>query len=244
MALSILLKQSCLRRVRECGGIRRNFPIIPSFWSRESWQRSWHQPQVWRNRPKLLTLTSLVTTLLRIPSNTNMQSSAHPDEQVDAVSEASSSDDSISWGRSTKLRVTAATLFAIGISPYFGVGAMHSLQVSFLLLDVLCIIPFMAYCDEIVNWVWGRQPVRFFAGGRVVWVLLALRGIPWSQAFFTACYQIVSQPTRWQGVYTLIGTRVVALGSMYCRYRVKLFSLPSDALQTHWRTTIPDGNGI
>jgi len=115
-----------------------------------------------------------------------MQSSTHIDEQVDTVPEASSV---YQMEGITKLRITAATLFAIGISPCFGVHAMQSLQASFLLLDVLYIVPFMALLDQTVNWVWERQPVRFFAGGRVVWVLLALRGITWRQAFFIVFYQ-------------------------------------------------------
>jgi hypothetical protein len=138
-----------------------------------------------------------------------MQSSTHIDEQMDTVSEASSDDDSINWGGNMKLRITAAILFAIGISPCFGVCAIQPLQMSLLLLDVLYIIPSMSILDQTVNWVWGRQPVRFFTGGRVVWVLLALCGITWSQAFFMAFYQIVS------------------------RYHIKLCSLSPDALQTH-----------
>jgi hypothetical protein len=145
-----------------------------------------------------------------------MQSSTHIDEQVDTVPEASSV---YQMEGIMKLRITAATLFAIGISPCFGVHAMPSLQVSFLLLDVLYIVPFMALLDQTVNWVWGRQPVRFFAGGRVIWVLLALRGITWRQAFFIVFYQTVSQSARCRGVYILIEKWMVA-------FREHISSLP------------------
>jgi hypothetical protein len=119
-------------------------------------------------------------------------SDASSDERVGGASEASSDHDSFNWGGNTKLRIIAATLFAIGISPSFGIRAVQSLQVSALLLDTLYILPFMNILDRPVNWIWGRQPVRFFAGGRVVWILLALRGISWSQVFLIAFYQIVS----------------------------------------------------
>lgn len=152
-------------------------------------------------------------------SNPDMQPSAHIDKQMDAVSDTSSDDDSIDWRGNTKLRITAATLFAIGISPYFGVGVVHSLQVSLLLLDVLYIVPSMTFFDGALNWVWGRQPVRFFAGGRVVWILLALRGIHWRQAFFIAFYQTVSQSMRWQDAYILIWARMAA-------FRQHISSLP------------------
>jgi len=169
-----------------------------------------------------------------------MQSSTHIDEQADKVSEASSDDDSINWGGNPKLRITAATLFAIGISPCFGVRAIQSLQVSLLLLDVLYIIPSMSFSDQTVNWVWGRQPVRFFAGGRVVWVLLALRGINWSQAFFIAFYQIVSQSTRRRGVYMLIRTRMIA-------FREHMSSLPRSTMffiTGHSSNTLTHHNAI
>ena len=121
-----------------------------------------------------------------------MQSVNENHEQMDIASEPSSDDDPISWRGHSKLRIIAATLFAIGISPYFGVPAVPALQGTTLLLDVLYLVPFMSFYDEACNGVWARQPVRFFAGGRVVWLLLALRGISWSQAFLTALYQTVS----------------------------------------------------
>ena len=141
---------------------------------------------------QLRTVAQETSTAAHSLSSATMQSSAHINENHDNALEPSSDDDPINRRGYTKLRVTAATLFAIGISPYFGVRTVPALQGTTLLLDVLYLVPFLSFCDEAFNWVWTRQPVRFFAGGRVVWLLLALRGISWSQAFLTAFYQTVS----------------------------------------------------